>query len=61
LAAHFGVQVIGVEPSSKMPTIRSVVYWQGSAALALRNGCAGLVFMSMVYHHLTDPTAVARE
>jgi len=68
LAAHFGVQVIGIDPSLKMvdqarrkPKIGNVVYWQGSAALPLRNGCADLVFMSMVYHHLTDPTAVARE
>jgi ubiquinone/menaquinone biosynthesis C-methylase UbiE len=69
LAAHFGVQVIGIDPSLKMvaqarrkPTIGNVVYRQGSAeALPLPDGCADLVFMSMVYHHLTDPTAVARE
>jgi len=69
LAAHFGVQVIGIDPSLKMldqarrkPTIGNLLYWQGSAeALPLRDGCADLVFMSMVYHHLTDPTAVARE
>jgi SAM-dependent methyltransferase len=30
-------------------------------ALPLRDGCADLVFMSMVYHHLTDPIAAARE
>ena len=53
--------MIGIEPSLKMPMIRSVVYWQGSAALPLRNGCADLVFMSMVYHHPMDPTTVARE
>jgi len=69
LAAHFGVQVIGIDPSLKMvaqarrkPTIGNVAYWQGSAeALPLRDDCADLVFMSMVYHHLTDPIAVARE
>ena len=59
LAAHFGVQVIGIDPSLKMldqarrkPTIGNVFYWQGSAeALPLRDGCADLVFMSMAYHH----------
>jgi SAM-dependent methyltransferase len=59
----------GIDQSQKMlnqarrkPTIGNVVYWQGSAeALPLRDGCADLVFMSMVYHHLTDPIAVARE
>src|ERR1700736_394507 len=69
LAAHFGVQVIGIDPSHKMvdqarrkPATGSVVYRQGSAeALPLPDGCADLVFMSMVYHHLTDPAAVARE
>jgi ubiquinone/menaquinone biosynthesis C-methylase UbiE len=60
LAAHFGVQVIGIDPSLKMvdqarrkPGTGNVVYWQGSAeALPLRDDCADLVFMSMVYHHL---------
>lgn len=69
LAAHFGIQVIGIDPSLKMlkearrkPTIGDVVYWQGLAeALPLRDGCADLVFMSMAYHHFTDPTAVAHE
>ena len=69
LATHFGVQVIGIDPSQTMldqarrkPTTANVIYRQGSAeALPLPDGCADLVFMSMVYHHLTDPTAVARE
>jgi ubiquinone/menaquinone biosynthesis C-methylase UbiE len=51
LAALFGVQVIGIDPSLKMldqarrkPTIGNVVYWQGLAeALPLRDGCADLV------------------
>src|SRR5215469_7251685 len=68
LAAHFGVQVIGIDPSLKMldqarrkPAI-DVVYCQGLAeALPFREGCADLVFMSMVYHHFTDPSAVAKE
>jgi len=69
LAAHLGVQVIGIDPSQKMvdqarqkPATGNVVYRQGSGeALPLPDGCADLVFMSMIYHHLTDPTAVARE
>jgi ubiquinone/menaquinone biosynthesis C-methylase UbiE len=69
LAAHFGVQVIGIDPSYKMveracrkPATGKVTYRQGSAeALPLPNDCADLVFMSMVYHHLNHPTAVAQE
>jgi ubiquinone/menaquinone biosynthesis C-methylase UbiE len=69
LAAHFGVQVIGIDPSLKMldqarrkPTIRNVVYCQGLAeAVPFRDGCADLVLMSMVYHHFCDPSAVAKE
>jgi ubiquinone/menaquinone biosynthesis C-methylase UbiE len=64
LAAHFGVQVIGIDPSLKMldqarrkPAIGNVVYCQGLAeAVPFRDGCTDLVFMSMVYHHfLTHP------
>jgi ubiquinone/menaquinone biosynthesis C-methylase UbiE len=69
LAAHFGVQVIGIDPSLKMLdqarrklTSDNVIYCQGLAeALPFRDGCADLVFMSMVYHHFNDPTAVASE
>jgi len=69
LAAHFGVQVIGIDPSQKMldqarrkPAAGNVVYRQAAAeALSLPDDCADLVFMSMVYHHLTNPAAVARE
>jgi SAM-dependent methyltransferase len=69
LASHFGVQVIGIGPSQKMldqarrkSAAGNVVYRQAAAeALPLPDGCADLVFMSMVYHDLTDPAAVARE
>jgi ubiquinone/menaquinone biosynthesis C-methylase UbiE len=69
LAAHFGVEVIGIDPSQTMvdqarrkPATERVVYRQGSAeALPLPNRCADLVFMSNVYHHIGDPLAAARE
>jgi ubiquinone/menaquinone biosynthesis C-methylase UbiE len=69
LATHFDVQVIGIEPSEKMIeqarrklTIGNVSYRQGWAeAIPLPHGCADLVFMSNIYHHLSDPDAAARE
>src|SRR5215472_4082031 len=30
-------------------------------SLPLQDGCADLVFMSLVYHHFCDPSAVAKE
>ena len=69
LAAHFGVQVIGFDPSQKMidqarrkPTTDTVSYRHGAAeAIPLSDGSADLVFMSNVYHHLSNPIAAARE
>jgi ubiquinone/menaquinone biosynthesis C-methylase UbiE len=69
LAAHFDVEVIGVDPSEKMvdqvrrkPATVKVTYRQGSAeAIPLPDACADLVFMSIIYHHLTDPLTVAEE
>ena len=68
LAGHFSAQVIGIDPSLKMldqarrkPAIGNVFYWQGLAESLPLCGCADLVFMSMVYHHFTDPFAVAKE
>ena len=69
LAEHFGVQVIGIDPSRKMvdqarrkPVTGNVVYRQVSAEmLPLPDGRADLVFMSMVYHHFAGPAAAARE
>jgi SAM-dependent methyltransferase len=69
LATHFGCQVVGIDPSRKMidqarrkPTSGNVSYRQGPAeAMPIPDGCADLVFMSMVYHHLNNPPVVARE
>jgi ubiquinone/menaquinone biosynthesis C-methylase UbiE len=69
LAEHFGVQVIGIDPSQKMvdqarrkPATVNVIYRQGCAeALPLSDGSADLVWMSMVYHHLIDPSSTAKE
>jgi ubiquinone/menaquinone biosynthesis C-methylase UbiE len=69
LAEHFGVQVIGIDPSQKMvdqarrkATTENVIYRQGSAEeLPLPDGSADLVWMSMVYHHLVDPSSTAKE
>ena len=69
LAAHFGARVVAIEPSQKMldyaraKLVRGNVFLQRAAAeaLPLKHGCADLVYMSMVYHHLADPGIVARE
>jgi len=69
LAEHLGVEVIGIDPSQKMldqarqqPATGKVIYRQAPAeAMPLPDDCADLVFMSMAYHHLSDPAAVARE
>jgi ubiquinone/menaquinone biosynthesis C-methylase UbiE len=69
LASHFGIQVIGIDPSSKMidqarrkPANGNVSFREGLAeAVPLADGCADLIFMSQVYHHLTNPVAVGRE
>ena len=69
LAAHFDARVIGIDPSRKMidaarskPATGNVVYEHGLAeVLPLPDGSADLVFMSNVFHHLSNPPAVARE
>jgi ubiquinone/menaquinone biosynthesis C-methylase UbiE len=61
--------VIGIDQSQKMleqashkATIENLVYCQGLAeALPFRDRCADLVFISMVYHHFTDPSVVAKQ
>ena len=69
LAEHFGVRVIGVDPSQKMldlarRKLRSnrVVFQASSAqSLPLTEGSADMVFMSMVFHHLDNAAEVAKE
>ena len=51
-----------LDQARRKPAAGNVVYRQAAAeALPFPDGCADLVFMSMVYHHLSDPAAVARE
>ena len=69
LAAHFGAEVIGLDPSAKMverarQKLRDarVRYCRGRAeAIPLSAGSVDLVFMSMSFHHFTEPIVAARE
>lgn len=69
LRAHFGARVIGVDPSKKMlaqaaqkPEAKTIYYLLGSAEdIPLRDGSVDLVFMSMIFHHLTNPARAAAE
>jgi ubiquinone/menaquinone biosynthesis C-methylase UbiE len=69
LAIHFSAEVIGIDPSRRMldqarrkPVAGNVVFREASAdALPLPDSSVDLAFMSQVYHHLTDPSAVAGE
>lgn len=69
LRAHFGARVIGIDPSQKMlaqavqkPDATSVSYLMGSGeSIPLRDGSVDLVFMSMIFHHLTNPSKAAAE
>ena len=69
LAKHFGAQVIGLDPSTKMLR-QAVAKAEGLALryaiargeeLPLTDGSVDLIFMSMVFHHFTDPPRVAAE
>jgi ubiquinone/menaquinone biosynthesis C-methylase UbiE len=69
LASHFTADAIGVDPSRKMldqarakPSAGRVRYERGSAeAIPLPSASRDLVFLSMVFHHFTDPYQAARE
>ena len=69
LSDRFDADVVGVDPSAKMLAranekrrSRRVLYTRGSAeAIPLPSHSVDLVFMSMSFHHFTDPVAAARE
>ncbi|GAA2146368.1 class I SAM-dependent methyltransferase [Glycomyces algeriensis] len=69
LADEFGADVIGVEPSARMREVAHVEsshplvsYVPGDAAdLPLEDGSADLALMFLVWHHVPDRDAAARE
>lgn len=69
LARRFDARVIGIDPSAKMlararekrraPRLH---YQRGHAeAIPLVSGAVDVIFMSMSFHHFTDPGSAARE
>jgi ubiquinone/menaquinone biosynthesis C-methylase UbiE len=68
LAEKFGAQVFAVDPSEKMlaearrKSLGAVRHLRGSGEhLPIANASMDMVFMSMVYHHLKEPLASAKE
>ncbi|MFB9662482.1 class I SAM-dependent methyltransferase [Glycomyces mayteni] len=69
LAEEFGAATVGVEPSERMREVAHaqsahplVTYVPGSAAdLPLDDGSADLALMFLVWHHVPDRPAAARE
>jgi SAM-dependent methyltransferase len=66
LADVFDATVLGLEPSARMlaaaPAAPRVRYVSAAGeALPVRPATLDLAFLSLVYHHLADPAAVARE
>ena len=69
LADRLAATVIGIDPSERMlaaarakPGNGRVEFRQASSEkLPLADGCADMIFMSMVLHHLSDRPATARE
>ncbi len=69
LSNRFGAFVVGVEPSEKMldqargkPRGTLVHYQRGTAeAIPLVNRSVDLIFMSMSFHHFSDPEGAAKE
>lgn len=69
LARRFGARVVGVDPSEKMldqarrkrPS-SGIHYERGTAeAIPLVAGAVDMIFMSMSFHHFTDPERAAWE
>ena len=69
LAERLRAKGVGIDPSERMLGVahakqgyEPVEFRQGSAEqLPLEDGCADMVFMSMILHHLPDLPAMARE
>jgi len=69
LATHFKANLIGIDPSMKMlqqavknRSTNSIVYVSGVAeAIPLPAASVDLIFISMIFHHLTDPAVAAKE
>jgi ubiquinone/menaquinone biosynthesis C-methylase UbiE len=68
LADAFSARVTGIDPSEKMldearrKDVWNVVLRRGSGeALEAADGSVDLIFLSMVFHHLSDPDRTARE
>jgi ubiquinone/menaquinone biosynthesis C-methylase UbiE len=69
LATRFKANLVGIDPSMKMlqhavknRSSKSVAYIRGVAeAIPLPAASVDLIFVSMVFHHLTDPVAAAKE
>jgi SAM-dependent methyltransferase len=69
MADRFQTRVVGIDPSAKMLEIarkrlnRSPIEFRQASAedIPLEDGCADLIFMSMVLHHFQDRTRAAQE
>jgi SAM-dependent methyltransferase len=68
LAAHFGAQAVGVDPSEKMLAEarrmggRNIRFLSGSGeAIPLADASVDMVFMSMIFHHFGSPQKAAEE
>ena len=69
LARRFDACVVGIDPSAKMLAqarekrrLPRVHYQRGNAeAIPLVSGTADVIFMSMSFHHFSDPDSAARE
>jgi len=69
LAERFAAMVIGIDPSAKMlasarakPSKDGVEFCRASGEqLPLEDGCADMVFLSMILHHLKDRSRTAEE
>ena len=69
LAVQFDVDVIGIDPSSKMlaqarskPSRTRVRYEPGRGeSIPLPDNSVDLIFMSMIFHHFEDPKLAASE